>query len=130
MWLFQILRIAASIQTSSCNQATVEEKLGLPPRPKRPLTPYFRFLKEMRPVVKKENPDLQGVAIIKKIVEKYKFIEPALLEQYQAQYRKDQEEYIKKRYLMRLNSRPIKSKISLMLRKRKLSDESDWLIRR
>lgn len=53
----------------------------------------------MRPVVKKENPDLQGVAIIKKIVEKYKFIEPALLEQYQAQYRKDQEEYIKKRYL-------------------------------
>lgn len=101
MWLFSILRIAASVQqfqTSSCDQASLEEKLGIPPRPKRPLTPFFRFMKEIRPSVTKENPNLAGLDVVRKVAEKYKSIDPALLRKLTEEYHKDQEEYLKTKF--------------------------------
>jgi len=50
--------------------ASVEEKLGLPARPKKPLTPYFRFMNEVRPTVQAKNPKLKSterVALIGKM---------------------------------------------------------------
>lgn len=32
---------------------------AIPPKPKKPLTPYFRFLGQVREDVKKENPNLK-----------------------------------------------------------------------
>lgn len=36
-----------------------KDGLAVPPRPKKPLTPYFRFLAQVREDAKKENPKLK-----------------------------------------------------------------------
>ncbi|PSN54930.1 hypothetical protein C0J52_01675, partial [Blattella germanica] len=50
-------------QTANLKQ-TIEEKLGLPRKPKRPLTPYFRFMAEVRPTILKKNPHLKATGNI------------------------------------------------------------------
>ncbi|CAG2057604.1 unnamed protein product [Timema podura] len=36
---------------------TLEEKLGIPVKPKKPLTPFFRFMVQIRPKVVQQHPD-------------------------------------------------------------------------
>lgn len=48
-------------------KANVEERIGIPDKPRKPLTPYFRFMKEIRPSFVAKNPDLKQVDIIKGI---------------------------------------------------------------
>jgi hypothetical protein len=38
---------------------SLEEKIGLPEKPKRPMTPYFRFMAEVRPALMKNNPNVK-----------------------------------------------------------------------
>merc|ERR1719203_2660601 len=40
--------------------------------PKKPLTTYFRFLGEIRPIVTKQNPDLKVTELMKVRAQKYK----------------------------------------------------------
>ena len=40
--------------------------------PKKPLTTYFRFLGEIRPIVTKQNPDLKVTELMKVMAQKYK----------------------------------------------------------
>lgn len=42
---------------------SVEEKLGLPLKPKKPIAPFFRFSTEMRPSVIANNPHLKSAQI-------------------------------------------------------------------
>nr|CAD7198384.1 unnamed protein product [Timema douglasi] len=35
---------------------TLEEKLGIPVKPKKPLTPFFRFMGQIRPTVVQQHP--------------------------------------------------------------------------
>lgn len=42
---------------------SIEEKLGIPEKPKRPITPYFRFMNEIRSSVKAKNPKLKQVEL-------------------------------------------------------------------
>lgn len=60
-------RLASASLIPSANVATKsqEEKFGLPPRPRKPLTPYFRFLADVRPKVVKENPKLSVLEVVK-----------------------------------------------------------------
>ncbi len=39
--------------------------VDVPPRPKRPLSPYFRFLGQVRDQVRKENPSLKPTGEVK-----------------------------------------------------------------
>lgn len=91
------LAVSCQFHTSNPLSATLEEKLGLPARPKKPLTPYFRFLKENREKISRENPDKKMVEIIQLCAKQYANIDPALKAKYQDQYLLEQEDYIKKR---------------------------------
>lgn len=46
---------------------SIEEKLGLPAKPKRPVTPYFRFMSEIRPTVQAKNPKLKASELVSMI---------------------------------------------------------------
>merc|ERR1719330_469114 len=43
--------------------------------PKKPLTTYFRFLGEIRPIVTKQNPDLKVTELIKVMAQKKKYLQ-------------------------------------------------------
>lgn len=54
-------------------------------------------MKEMRPIVVEQNPNKQPLEIVKILAEKYKSIDPALMNRFEHEFRKDQEEYLKKK---------------------------------
>lgn len=76
---------------------TVEEKLGIPPRPKKPLTPYFRFLQTMRPTVVKENPTLKTVEVVQRCAQKWLETDDATKTKLNDEYQKEKVTYIKRR---------------------------------
>lgn len=92
-------RIAVSCQfhTSNTLSATLEEKLGLPPRPKKPLTPFFRYLTENREKLQKDNPQLKPVEVVKVCAQHYATIDPVKRAKYQDEYLKEQDDYLKRR---------------------------------
>ena len=75
--------------------ASLEEKLGLPARPKKPLTPFFRYLTENRAKLQVANPQLKPIEVVQLCAKQYATIDPAVKTKYQDQYIKDQEEYIR-----------------------------------
>lgn len=44
-------------QSSNLHKQTIYEKLNLPAKPKKPLTPYFKFLSQARPALVREYPE-------------------------------------------------------------------------
>lgn len=50
-------------QTAGLKRAALE-KLGIPQKPVRPLSPYFRFLAQVRPNLVKSNPNLKLPGIL------------------------------------------------------------------
>jgi transcription factor A len=96
---FSFVRIAASCQIHASNplSATLEEKLGLPVRPKKPLTPFFQFLAENRTRLSKENPNLKLTELMQLCAKKYADVDLATKDKYKVQFLKENEEYMKKR---------------------------------
>lgn len=76
---------------------TLEEKAGLPPRPKKPLTPYFRFMKEQRPKIQADNPKLSIVDIVRKVSKQWETADPSLKQRLQEEYKKEQQKYVETR---------------------------------
>lgn len=94
-------RLAASLSANASTTPrtptpTIEEKLGLPTRPKRPLTPYFRFLKSIRPQMAVENPSKSAIELVQMISKKWETVDDRQKEKFAQEYRKDKEEYVKK----------------------------------
>uniref|UniRef100_A0A1L8DHZ4 Putative transcription factor a mitochondrial isoform x2 n=1 Tax=Nyssomyia neivai TaxID=330878 RepID=A0A1L8DHZ4_9DIPT len=73
-----------------------EERVGLPPKPKRPLTPYFRYMQEVRPKVEAENSQLPMVDLIKKIGKQWGAMDDVRKKKYQEEYKKEQVVYHQK----------------------------------
>lgn len=71
--------------------------MGFPPCPKKPLTPYFRFLRDNREQIKKQNPSLASIDLVKKCAEIYKDIDENIHSRYIKEYEKDRENYLKQR---------------------------------
>lgn len=97
-------RFAASIHTSSqvnenvrIPRKTVEEKLGLPQRPKKPLTPYFRYLMTTRPAIMKENPNFKSVEAVQLCAQKWAEVDEATKKKLTDEYQKEKITYVKKR---------------------------------
>ncbi|KAG5855422.1 hypothetical protein ANANG_G00048890 [Anguilla anguilla] len=69
-------------------------------RPKRPLTSYMRFVKQQRPLVVRQNPDLKLVDIVKRIAQHWRALSPEQKRPFEeasladhAQYKMDIERY-------------------------------------
>ncbi|XP_034485438.1 transcription factor A, mitochondrial isoform X1 [Drosophila innubila] len=89
---------AANISNSSVHQSkTLEEQVGLPPRPKKPLTPYFRFMREMRPKLLAKDPKITTIGIVQELSKQWVDVDPKLKERLQSEYKKDQETYMELR---------------------------------
>lgn len=89
---------AASISHTAVHQSkTLEERVGAPPRPKKPLTPYFRFMRDMRPQLIAQDPKITQIEIVQELSRKWVTVDPKLKQQLQSEYKKDQEIYVAQR---------------------------------
>lgn len=89
-----------STLTLNCNYVatkTLEERIGLPEKPKKPLTPYFRFLKEERPSIAAANPDASLTDVVKLVAKKWATESETKKKQLEEMYKKDQVVYMQKR---------------------------------
>jgi transcription factor A, mitochondrial len=123
-------RLAASFHTSlqvSDNvrlpTKSIEDKLGLPQRPKKPLTPYFRFLVEARPTIMKDNPQMKAIEIVQLCAKKWSTIDEATKAKLTEEYQKEKIGYIKRRSDYE-NSLTDEQKTSLKIVKQDLVDKS------
>ncbi|XP_015122488.1 transcription factor A, mitochondrial isoform X2 [Diachasma alloeum] len=73
----------------------IEKKLGIPPRPKRPMTPFIVYVVSERPRIAKENPGLPPIEIMKKLAEGWKTFDSTQKEELKKTYMKELEEYSK-----------------------------------
>lgn len=76
---------------------TVEENLGLPNRPKKPMTPYFRFMKDVRPEIAASNPKVHLTEIVKLVAKRWADVDEKKKKMYEEEYKKDQIAYIGQR---------------------------------
>jgi len=67
--------------------------LKIPEAPKRPLTPYFRFLQDHRAQMQKQNPNLKLTDLTRKCAEEWKNVGPAIKEKYHVDYTKEMAEF-------------------------------------
>lgn len=75
----------------------VEEKVELPIKPKKPLTPYFRFLRENRPQFTKLNPKLAIPDVIRQLAKMWETTDEQIKTKYAADFKKDQIKYVEDR---------------------------------
>ncbi|KAF5291466.1 hypothetical protein FQR65_LT01778 [Abscondita terminalis] len=72
------------------------EELNIPEAPKKPLTSYFRYLSECRPLLKKQHPNWSVVEITKKCAQDWKEMDPMVRHKYEDAYHKELEMYNEK----------------------------------
>lgn len=85
------------LYNQSAGVKTLEERLGLPPKPKKPLTPYFRYMQQMRPVILEQNPKIALPELVKLIASKWEQVDDKTKMKLQEDFKKDQVLYIEKR---------------------------------
>lgn len=74
---------------------TVEERIGVPLRPKRPLVPFMRFYKEIRPGLVQQHPDGKMGVLAQLAASKWKEADQVTKDRHNADFRKDQEVFLK-----------------------------------
>lgn len=80
-----------------CNYSvrkSAEEKLGID-KPKRPLTPFFKFMAQLRPVLLAKNPGLTSKEAIQWISKHWQQLDAETKQQMGKEYEKDIEDYRK-----------------------------------
>lgn len=76
--------------TCGYKSKTLEERLGIPARPKKPLTPYFRFMRDIRATVVASDPKLSANDVVKKMALKWETVDEKQKKKYQDEYKKEQ----------------------------------------
>ncbi|XP_044758759.1 transcription factor A, mitochondrial [Coccinella septempunctata] len=81
-----------------------KDAIELPEKPKKPMTSFFRFVQEHKPVLLKEQPQLKLTEIVKQCAQDWKNIHPTIKERYDNEYKAEMESYAKKHldYSMKL----------------------------
>nr|QEL09422.1 transcription factor A [Musca domestica] len=92
-----VANLSLSSPATAASKLTVEQQVGLPARPKKPLTPYFRFMNDLRPKILAANPSLALVDVVKQVSKKWETADASLKQRLQEEYKKEQQEYIEKR---------------------------------
>ncbi|XP_046407738.1 transcription factor A, mitochondrial-like isoform X2 [Ischnura elegans] len=100
-------RLPVSCITSHrCARSVVnaDDLRSLPEKPKKPLSPYFRFMAEMRPDLKKSHPDCKVTELAKFLGDKWEKFPQETKQRYLENYRKDMIVYVdaKNKYEMQL----------------------------
>ncbi|KAF2883326.1 hypothetical protein ILUMI_22828 [Ignelater luminosus] len=100
-------RITVSLNQQNANLKTkTREKLKnlkIPEQPKRPLTPYFRFLTEKRGLVQKQHPGWKLGEIAKQCAEDWKNLSKDVKEKYQQDYNDEAKIYEHKQEQFKLS---------------------------
>lgn len=97
-----ICRLVASFHNSDVLKKsrfpsqTIEEQLGIPERPKKPLTAFLRFLNQHKAAVIKNNPHLRYLEIPQACAKKWYETDESIKSELQKQYQKEKIEYLKK----------------------------------
>ncbi|KAI8439903.1 hypothetical protein MSG28_001364 [Choristoneura fumiferana] len=82
------------IQLCSYTKKSAEEKLGIE-RPKRPLTPFFKFMTQMRPALLAKNPGITSKEAISWSSKHWQQLDVETKSQMTKEYEKDLEDYKK-----------------------------------
>ncbi|KAJ2945518.1 hypothetical protein O0L34_g334 [Tuta absoluta] len=82
------------IQTCSYTRKSAEEKLGIE-KPKRPLTPFFKFMQQMRPALLAKNPGITSKEAIAWSSKHWQELDTETKGQMVKEYEKDLEDYKK-----------------------------------
>lgn len=72
---------------------SLEEKLGLPPRPKKPASAYFRFMGEVRPTIVAKNPKLKQTEVMTMMGKMWKSLDESKKEKFSKGYKEDMARY-------------------------------------
>ncbi|XP_063244186.1 transcription factor A, mitochondrial [Bacillus rossius redtenbacheri] len=72
---------------------SLEEKMGLPVRPKRPLTPFFRFMAQQRPAYQQKHPDLKITEITKLLARQWEAVQEAERRRLEEDFKRDMAQY-------------------------------------
>lgn len=75
--------------------ASIEEKLKIPPRPKKPLTPFFRFLALNREKALSQNKDLKAMGVVQVVSKEWANVDQQLKAKLTDEYMKEKEDYTK-----------------------------------
>lgn len=84
-----------NIQSANLQTKTLEEKLGIPVRPKKPLTPFFRFLNHARAQTPKAK-DMPSTDFIRQLAKKWQTVDETLKKKFTEEYLKERAEFTKK----------------------------------
>ncbi|XP_075147554.1 mitochondrial transcription factor A isoform X1 [Haematobia irritans] len=91
------INLSRPLAAAASTKVTIEEKVGLPVRPKKPLTPYFRFMNEQRPKILASNPNMSIVDVVRQVSKKWETVDSSLKQRLQEEYKKEQQAYVEKR---------------------------------
>jgi len=70
-----------------------QASIDVPTKPKRPLTPYFRFLGQVRDQVRKENPTIKHTELIKLVAQRWQELDDPNKERYITAYKNELQTY-------------------------------------
>jgi len=87
---------SGTIQPIISNEA-IENVGNLPVKPKRPISPFFRFIKEMRPKVLEEQPNILQKEIVRIISKKWGSADTQTKARLVEEYQKDMQVYKEQR---------------------------------
>ncbi|XP_055298366.1 transcription factor A, mitochondrial-like [Sitodiplosis mosellana] len=73
----------------------ISRKLGIPERPKRPMTGYYRFLKEVRPSIKKTGKTTREIPVV--AAAQWNKLDESQKQKYIREYEQERVEYMKKK---------------------------------
>lgn len=72
---------------------SIENQLNLPARPKKPITPFFRFSSLHRQELKEKHPGLPITEISKKLAKIWEMADPKMKQELNEQYKKEMDEF-------------------------------------
>lgn len=76
---------------------TIEEAIGLPPKPKKPLTPYFRFMAANRDLLRIKDSKLSIRDEVKRLSKEWHSVDQNTKQRLQDEYQKDLKIYVEQR---------------------------------
>ncbi|CAH1116202.1 unnamed protein product [Phaedon cochleariae] len=81
------------VRTLKSETKDLLNRLKIPEKPKRPLTPFVQFLKERQPAIVKENPTMKQSEIMKKIAKDWREVSDEQKEKYAQKFETESKSY-------------------------------------
>ncbi|XP_068081770.1 transcription factor A, mitochondrial [Anabrus simplex] len=99
-------RVCMQQPAAGVKQKTVEEKLGIPSPPKKPMTPFFRFLTLIRPTIKQKNPEAKITDVTKLAAEQWEKADPEVRQKLHDEYKDAMRDYLEERLKYEMSLTP------------------------